>query len=112
MNEWIYLDDSTLEGTFTCDTRDFHVKCSPVVVEVPFKENIINKKEIYSILKELETKSGGKREWRQFYLSNYPFWIKYITFTPINNSEYIAYTTKRNVKYPLNLKEKVRTEYE
>lgn len=86
MNEWIYIDDydfSKAPNYIFCDTRDFHVIAVDTIgeaIEVPFKDNIYTIQEVKGFLKQLETESGGKGEWRFISWPHKPGWWKYMRF--------------------------------
>lgn len=106
MNEWKYIDEyeHLPDCQFiNCDTRDFHIICSPKVSD-EIKRNIektngygnksdclFTRDEILKVLKDLETKSGGKGEWRKFFIGNIN-WLKYIWFIKWDKDKYLAST--------------------
>lgn len=105
-NEWIYIGDyiSLSDTDFIhCDTRDFHILC--IDNKKSLKETLkeiesfdstgceYTKEEILNILKSLELKSGGKKDWRLLSTKSHPTWLKYIRFVKVDNDKYIAYTT-------------------
>lgn len=110
MSDWKYIDEyeSLPDAEFIhCDTRDFHILCVDDNQAETLK-NIRNvagygtlsdckftKEEILKVLKDLETRSGGKGRWRLISTESHPTWLKYIRFIKIDEdgeSVYIAYS--------------------
>lgn len=103
MNEWKYIDkyESLPDSKFIhCDTRDFYITCtdeSPINPHVESNDTF-TKDEILSILKDLETRSGGKGEWRFVGIDG--MWLKYVRF--IKKEEiYLCYTTQGDKIIPI-----------
>lgn len=107
---WIYINeideiDYKSIKSIHCDTRDFHLlfsKNSAKPDEDVFKllkfkkvpdKFLINKEEILSFLKNLETISGGKGEWRFLNFDNVDDklgWLKYIRLYKYNDNQFIV----------------------
>lgn len=129
MSNWKYIDeyDSLPDVDFIhCDTRDFHILC----VEDNREETLKNirevagyrtlsdckftKEEILTTLKSLETRSGGRGEWRYITTKSHPLWLKYIRFVKSEESTYIAYNAFGDIIEVLShklLSEPVNEEY-
>lgn len=129
MSDWKYIDeyDSLPDTDFIhCDTRDFHILC----VEGDRAETLKNirkvagygtlsdckftREEILTILKSLETRSGGRGHWRHITTESRPSWLKYIRFVKSEESTYIAYSTlgdKTEVLSHKLLSEPINEEY-
>ena len=117
MSDWKYIDEYTSlpnADFIYCDTRDFYILCieSKEHIKETLKEIYreaghgtlsdckFTKEEILPVLKDLETRSGGKGSWRYITSEKYD-WLKYIRFVKCNN-KYIAYTTNYGKYYVLS----------
>lgn len=102
---WIYIDDfNVLDDTeqIHVDTRDFHVTQNNEVLDLKdgkhkeltkvFYKNdyLIDRDEIKSFIKSLETITGGKGSWRFMAfrtVSDPSGWFKYVRFYKVNRGK-------------------------
>lgn len=110
MNDWKYIDEyKELPKEVTsihCDTRDFCISClitkhNPVAKEFhnqlgygTLSDFKFKSEEILPLLKDIETKSGGRGSWRAINIPSYKNWLKYIRFVKDKDKDglFIAYT--------------------
>lgn len=131
---WIYIDEVKdieisyeLLKSIHCDTRDFHLLLSKnnakpdedVFKLLKFKKVpdkfLINKEEVLSFLKNLETISGGRGEWRFLNFDNVDDklgWLKYIRLYRYNDNQFIVYDSQSHaIEWRLCTKENLQSEY-
>lgn len=126
MSEWIYIGEiDTLPKTSTihCDTRDFHITCPESEGDKEYVHKVrknlrrsgrnlssctIPHSEIIPLLKDLESRSGGRGDWRMITTQSYKAWLKYIRFIEVldessEEPKYIVYTNVGDTYTPINL---------
>lgn len=128
METFEYIDDYKglpNVSSIHCDTRDFYVICYNV--DSAYRRRVLKgihrqagygtlsdcrftKDEILPILKDLETRSGGKGKWRMITTEHYKEWLKYIQFIKDGNT-YIAYDNDYNVLSRTILTEPINKEH-
>lgn len=130
--DWIYIDeineiDYKSFESIHCDTRDFYILLSKnnakpdedVFKLLKFKKVpdkfLINKEEILSFLKNLETISGGKGEWRLLNFNNVDNklgWLKYIRLYKYNDNQFIVCDSQSHaIEWKLCTKENLQSKY-
>lgn len=127
--DWIYIDEineidyKSLESIH-CDTRDFYILLSKnnaksdedvlKFKKVPDKF-LINKEEVLSFLKNLETISGGRGEWRFLNFDNIDDklgWLKYIRLYKYNDNQFIVCDSQSHaIEWKLCTKENLQSKY-
>lgn len=130
--DWIYIDEineidyKSLESIH-CDTRDFYILLSKnnaksdkdVFKLLKFKKVpdkfLINKEEVLSFLKNLETISGGRGEWRFLNFDNIDDklgWLKYIRLYKYNDNQFIVCDSQSHaIEWKLCTKENLQSKY-